>query len=174
MAALAIVSPVWNIIYSLGLLMEVGGSVLFSTLQGEPGQNQKKSNVYFTVAVIGVVVLAVITWLAVVFLTVDCCFCLGQGKLAIGGFSGNTCVITDNDKIRTLISEAKKHQGFMVICESLVFCCYCCSVSVYSPKSFSTEASLTQRTKIFAASSISSGEGNVGAMRILESSGSFP
>lgn len=66
-AALAIVSPVWNIIYSLGLLMGIGGSVLFSTLRGESEQNQKKSNEYFTAAVIGVVVLAVITWLAVIF-----------------------------------------------------------------------------------------------------------
>lgn len=66
-AALAIVSPVWNIIYSLGLLMGIGGSVLFSTLRGESEQNQKKSNEYFTAAVIGVVILAVITWLAVIF-----------------------------------------------------------------------------------------------------------
>lgn len=66
-AALAIVSPVWNIIYSLGLLMGIGGSVLFSTLRGESEQNQKKSNEYFTAAVIGVVALAVITWLAVIF-----------------------------------------------------------------------------------------------------------
>lgn len=66
-AALAIVSPIWNIIYSLGLLMGIGGSVLFSTLRGESEQNQKKSNEYFTAAVIGVVVLAVITWLAVIF-----------------------------------------------------------------------------------------------------------
>ena len=66
-AALAIVSPVWNIIYSLGLLMGIGGSVLFSTLRGESQQNQKKSNEYFTAAVIGVVILAVITWLAVIF-----------------------------------------------------------------------------------------------------------
>lgn len=79
-AALAIVSPVWNIIYSLGLLMGIGGSVLFSTLRGESEQNQKKSNEYFTAAVIGVVILAVITWLAVIFLTVNCCFCLGQRK----------------------------------------------------------------------------------------------
>lgn len=28
-AALAVVSPIWNIIYSLGLLMGIGGSVLF-------------------------------------------------------------------------------------------------------------------------------------------------
>lgn len=66
-AALAIVSPVWNIIYSLGLLMGIGGSVLFSTLRGESEQNQKKSNEYFTAAVIGVVILAVVTWLAVIF-----------------------------------------------------------------------------------------------------------
>lgn len=66
-AALAVVSPVWNIIYSLGLLMGIGGSVLFSTLRGESDQNQKKSNEYFTAAVIGVVILAVITWLAIVF-----------------------------------------------------------------------------------------------------------
>lgn len=66
-AALAIVSPVWNIIYSLGLLMGIGGSVLFSTLRGESEQNQKKSNEYFTAAVIGVVILAIITWLAVIF-----------------------------------------------------------------------------------------------------------
>ena len=33
-AALAVVAPVWNIIYSFGLLMGIGGSVLFSTLRG--------------------------------------------------------------------------------------------------------------------------------------------
>lgn len=65
-AALAIVSPVWNIIYSLGLLMGIGGSVLFSTLRGESQQNRKKSNEYFTAAVIGVIILAVITWLVVI------------------------------------------------------------------------------------------------------------
>lgn len=66
-AALAVVSPVWNIIYSLGLLMGIGGSILFSTLRGKSEQNQKKSNEYFTAALIGVVILAVFTWLAVIF-----------------------------------------------------------------------------------------------------------
>lgn len=33
-AALAMVMPIWNIIYSLGLLMGIGGSVLLSTLRG--------------------------------------------------------------------------------------------------------------------------------------------
>ena len=33
-AALAVVAPVWNIIYSLGLLIGIGGSVIFSTKRG--------------------------------------------------------------------------------------------------------------------------------------------
>ena len=33
-AALAVVAPVWNVIYSLGLLMGIGGSVFFSTARG--------------------------------------------------------------------------------------------------------------------------------------------
>lgn len=59
---MSIVSPVWNIIYSLELLMGIGGSVLFSILRGQSGQNQKKSNEYFMAAVIGVVILAIVTW----------------------------------------------------------------------------------------------------------------
>lgn len=66
-AALAVVSPVWNIIYSLGLLMGIGGSVLFSTLRGQSRDNQKRSNEYFTAALIGVSVLALLTWLTVIF-----------------------------------------------------------------------------------------------------------
>ena len=52
-AALAVVSPVWNIIYSLGLLMGIGGSVLFSTARGESSQNEQRSNELFTAAFIG-------------------------------------------------------------------------------------------------------------------------
>lgn len=33
-AALAVVAPVWNVIYSLGLLMGIGGSALFSMRRG--------------------------------------------------------------------------------------------------------------------------------------------
>ncbi len=66
-AALAVVSPVWNIIYSLGLLMGIGGSVLFSTLRGESEQNRRRSNEYFTAALIGAAFLALVTWLTVIF-----------------------------------------------------------------------------------------------------------
>ena len=63
-AALAVVAPVWNIIYSLGLFMGVGGSVIFSTIRGKGGDTGEKANKYFTVAVIGSVVLSIIAWLA--------------------------------------------------------------------------------------------------------------
>ena len=33
-AALAVVAPIWNIIYSLGLLMGIGGSVIYSLSKG--------------------------------------------------------------------------------------------------------------------------------------------
>ena len=60
-AALAVVAPVWNIIYSLGLLVGIGGSVIFSTKRG--GEHSDGSeNQYFTAAVIGAVVLAALSW----------------------------------------------------------------------------------------------------------------
>ncbi len=60
-AALAVVAPVWNIIYSLGLLMGIGGSVIFSTKRGsEKGDGSE--NRYFTSAVIGAIILSVIAW----------------------------------------------------------------------------------------------------------------
>lgn len=65
-AALAVVAPVWNIIYSFGLLMGIGGSVLFSTIRGKAQGQEKQSNEYFTASVIGSVILAVVIWLAVI------------------------------------------------------------------------------------------------------------
>lgn len=59
--ALAVVVPVWNIIYSLGLLMGIGGSVIFSTKRGSK-RNDGSENQYFTAALIGSVVLSVLTW----------------------------------------------------------------------------------------------------------------
>lgn len=62
-AALAVVAPVWNIIYSLGLLTGIGGSVM----RGESEGNEKQSNEYFSATVIGTVILAALTWAAVIF-----------------------------------------------------------------------------------------------------------
>ena len=60
-AALAVVAPVWNIIYSLGLLTGIGGSVLFSARRGS-GRSGGEENQYFTAAVIGSGFLAALAW----------------------------------------------------------------------------------------------------------------
>ena len=64
-AALAVVAPVWNVIYSLGLLMGIGGSVLFSSQQGG-GRPSGEENQYFTASVIGSVLLALFAWLGLI------------------------------------------------------------------------------------------------------------
>ena len=60
-AALAVVAPVWNIIYSLGLLMGIGGSVIFSTKRGS-GAGGGSENQYFTASVLGAVLLSLLAW----------------------------------------------------------------------------------------------------------------
>ncbi len=65
-AALAVVAPIWNIIYSLGLLMGIGGSVIFSTKRGGSRQSDGSENQYFTASLIGSAVLSVLAWVGVV------------------------------------------------------------------------------------------------------------
>ncbi len=64
-AALAVVAPVWNVIYSLGLLMGIGGSVIFSTLRGQSKKNHKRSNEIFTASLIGSILLGIVAWIAI-------------------------------------------------------------------------------------------------------------
>ena len=60
-AALAVVAPVWNVIYSLGLLTGIGGSVIFSTKRGS-GRADGSDSQYFTAALIGSGILAALAW----------------------------------------------------------------------------------------------------------------
>ena len=66
-AALAVVAPIWNIIYSLGLLMGIGGSVIFSTLKGRTNLKSRDENEYVSASVIGSVFLAVAAWIILIF-----------------------------------------------------------------------------------------------------------
>ncbi|MDO5425830.1 MAG: MATE family efflux transporter [Eubacteriales bacterium] len=66
-AALAVVAPIWNIIFSLGLLTGIGGSVIFSTLKGAQGGKAGAENEYFTASLIGSCILAAVAWIAVIF-----------------------------------------------------------------------------------------------------------
>ena len=65
-AAMAVVAPIWNIIYSLGLLMGIGGSVIFSTKRGSGMSGDGEDNQYFTAAVIGSVILAALAWVGLI------------------------------------------------------------------------------------------------------------
>lgn len=66
-AALAVVAPIWNVIYSLGLLFGIGGSVLYSTLKGQKGNDEKESNELFTTSVIGASLFSVLMWFIFIF-----------------------------------------------------------------------------------------------------------
>ena len=66
-AALAVVAPIWNIIYSLGLLMGIGGAVIFSTIKGQGSQKDDEAGEVFTVSVIGSILLAfLLSWFVIV------------------------------------------------------------------------------------------------------------
>lgn len=84
-AALSVVAPIWNIIYSLGLLMGTGGSVIFSTIRGESGSDGKTepdktkadktrtdkngkntANEFFTASAVGAVFLSAAVWILIV------------------------------------------------------------------------------------------------------------
>lgn len=73
---MAVVAPVWNAVYSLGLLMGIGGSVLLSNARG---RNSGNANEYFTAALAGACVLA----------GAACC-CCGCGKNRFWCFSVRT------------------------------------------------------------------------------------
>lgn len=63
-SALAVMAPLWNLIFSLGLFMGVGGSVLFSNIRGQKEGNEKESNQFFSVSLIGIAILSLLAWLA--------------------------------------------------------------------------------------------------------------
>ena len=67
-AALAVVAPVWNIVYSLGLLTGIGGGVLFSVARGRGGkEGEDGGNEYFSAAFIGTVIFSLLSWAAIAF-----------------------------------------------------------------------------------------------------------
>lgn len=66
-AALAVVAPVWNLIYSLGLLTGIGGAVLYGSAKGRQNKKYAEENEYFTAALLSTVVLALLSWFGIAF-----------------------------------------------------------------------------------------------------------
>lgn len=66
-AALAVVAPIWNIIYSLGLLTGIGGSVLYSAAKGR--NDRKRADTFFTTALLGTALFALLSWIGIAAFT---------------------------------------------------------------------------------------------------------
>ena len=66
-AALACASPIWSILYSLGFLMGIGGSVIFSTLKGQSSNNKHEADEYYTSALIGTSMISAVIWIILIF-----------------------------------------------------------------------------------------------------------
>lgn len=62
-AALSIVLPIWTILYSLGLLVGIGGSVNYSYFKAQ-GKSDK-ANAYFTLSLILTTIIAVVCWIGI-------------------------------------------------------------------------------------------------------------
>lgn len=89
-AALAVVAPVWNIIYSLGLLAGIGGGVLFSVARGRGGAGESGANDYFSAAFIGTVIFSALSWAAIVF-SIGGCSCSSARTRRFCRLRGSTC-----------------------------------------------------------------------------------
>ena len=64
-AAMSVVMPIFNIIYSLGLFMGIGGSVLYSSEKGR--RENGCYNEFFSTALLGTAALAAIAWTGIFF-----------------------------------------------------------------------------------------------------------
>ena len=62
-AALAVFSPLWSVIYCLGLLSGIGGSVLFANHRGRG--DEKEAQQYFTLTVLYGAVLSVLAMVGI-------------------------------------------------------------------------------------------------------------
>ena len=56
--AMAIIAPIWNIIYSLGLFIGIGGSVLFAVNKGK--NDKETANKFFTSSIVYGVIISII------------------------------------------------------------------------------------------------------------------
>jgi putative MATE family efflux protein len=65
-AAMAVVAPMWNIIYSLGLWVGMGGAVLYSKLKGETDKKDDP-NSFFTLSLILCAILSLLAWVLLFF-----------------------------------------------------------------------------------------------------------
>ena len=72
--AMVVASPMWNILFSLGMLSGLGGSVLYSTRKGEG----KDANSVFTLSFIITLIFSAIAWLGLIFFDTELMYLFGS------------------------------------------------------------------------------------------------
>ncbi|ONI44158.1 multidrug transporter MatE [Candidatus Epulonipiscioides gigas] len=75
-ATMAIIAPIWNVIYSFGLLTGIGASILFSIQKN----SKENANEYFTMGFILTTVIALVLWLLLIFFEDAILITLGADK----------------------------------------------------------------------------------------------
>jgi len=72
-AAMVVASPMWNILYSLGMLSGLGGAVLYSTAKGKG----KSGNDIFTLSLVITAVFSAVAWLGLIFFDTELMYLFG-------------------------------------------------------------------------------------------------
>ncbi len=63
-SALAVIAPIWNIIYALGLLIGIGGSIMYAYTKAKTGDS-KLANKYFTASIFYGIIVTAVAWILV-------------------------------------------------------------------------------------------------------------
>ena len=79
-AAMAIIAPIWNIIYSFGLLTGIGASILFNITKNSDRKDHIKANGYFTVGIIMTTAISLVLWLSLILFENEILIALGADE----------------------------------------------------------------------------------------------
>ncbi len=63
-SALAVIAPIWNIIYALGLLIGIGGSIMYSYIKAKTNDT-RLANKYFTASIFYGIIISAIAWILI-------------------------------------------------------------------------------------------------------------
>ncbi len=79
-AAMAIIAPIWNVIFGLGLLTGIGASTLFNFNKSAGSCNRTKANGYFTVGFLLTATISIILWISLILFENEILIMLGADE----------------------------------------------------------------------------------------------
>ncbi len=82
-AAMAIIAPIWNVIYSFGLLTGIGASILFSIEKSSENSDESKANGFFAVGVYLTGIIAIILWGSLILFDDQILIALGADEVLL-------------------------------------------------------------------------------------------